>query len=260
MRHRAAALLSGVLAMATATLALPVPAQAAVDGFDVTITELPERFRAGASARTVTVVASAEPGRRCQRVRWSMLLEADGVRLDQVRVDRVEQDGSFPLRVRADGNTARLTDVRLDPGTLCPGRTVTARYRIAFDEDADEGRVRFRAQAFDAGARLLEQASSTSRVVNDDASPSPSPSETEKAVEEDEEEEPAGEGGAAVPPGDDLNASRAATESGVRSLLGPGLVIGAVLVFLGVGLLLRIRMRNRVERRPPMPTSFYPTR
>jgi hypothetical protein len=31
----------------------------------------------------------------------------------------------------------------------------------------------------------------------------------------------------------------------VPSLLGPGLIIGAVLVFLGVSLLLRLRLRNR---------------
>ena len=50
-----------------------------------------------------------------------MVLTVDGADLDQVRVDRVEEDGNFPLRVRTEGDTARLTDVRLDPGQLCRG-------------------------------------------------------------------------------------------------------------------------------------------
>jgi hypothetical protein len=184
-----------------------------------------------------------------------MLLRVDGLDLDQVRVDRVENDGSFPLQVRTDGDTARLTDVRLDPGRLCADRTVTARYRVAVDDDAPEGRVTFRAQAFDATTRLLQEAGASSRVIGERAeptpsSPSPSPSESEDAgdeaaVDEDESAEPVP---APAATGDDLAADRAASEGGVPSLLGPGLIVGAVLVFLGVGLLLRLRMRNRARR------------
>ncbi len=267
MRHRAAALLSGVLAFAAATLALPSPAQAAVAGFKVTITQLPDEFEAGANARTVQVVASTDNAGRCRKVRWSMVLKVDGVDLDQVKVSRVEADGDFPLEVQADGDTARLTDVRFDPGSLCRGKTVTANYRVAFDDDAD-GEVTFQAQAFDASTRLLEQASATSRVIGERAeespspSPSPSPSEASPAPEESQS---AGEESeeAAVPPagpaGDDLAANPASSEGGVPSLLGPGLIIGALLVFAGVGLLLRIRLRNRAPKHQQMPTGFYPT-
>jgi hypothetical protein len=267
VRHRAAAVLSIALAVATAVLAGPAPARAAVDGFDVTITELPARFTAGSAARTVTVVASAEPGQGCRKVRWSMLLKVGGGDLDEVKVDRVEEDGSFPLQVQTDGGTARLTDVQLDPGRLCPGRTVTARYQVAFTDGAREGRVTFQAQAFDADARLLEEASASSRVVGDAAaaSPSPTPSESESAdaaEEEDTAEEGAAGGDeASTPPaaGDDLAADRASSEGGVPSLLGPGLVIGAVLVFLGVSLLLRLRLRNRAAK-ALMNTTAYPVR
>src|SRR6188768_2984362 len=100
VRHRAAALLVGILAIAAATLALPSPARAAVEGFKVTITELPDEFEAGAKARTVEVVASTDNQGRCRKVRWSMVLKVDGVDLDQVKVSRVEEDGDFPLRVQ----------------------------------------------------------------------------------------------------------------------------------------------------------------
>ncbi|MCA2217795.1 hypothetical protein [Jidongwangia harbinensis] len=266
MRHRAAAVLSTALAVATTVLAGPAPARAAADGFDVTITELPARFTAGSQARTVTVVASAEPGQGCRKVRWSMLLGVGDVGLDEVQVDRVEEDGSFPLQVQTSGATARLTDVQLDPGRLCPGRTVTARYQVAFTDGAREGRVTFQAQAFDADARLLEEASASSRVVGGaaEASPSPTPSESADAAEEEDAAEDGAAGGdeASTPPpaaGDDLAANPASSEGGVPSLLGPGLVIGAVLVFLGVGLLLRLRLRLRAAK-APMRTTAYPTR
>jgi hypothetical protein len=265
VRHRAAALLVSILATAAATLLFAAPAGAAVEGFEVTITQLPQEFEAGASARTVEVVASTDNQGRCRKVRWSLVLTVDGVDLDQVKVTRVEDDGDFPLQVRSDGDTARLTDVRFDPGSLCQGRTVTARYQVAFDDDAD-GRVTFNAQAFDAGTRLLEEASATTRVVGERAEPSPSPSETpsEEPAEE-PSDEPTEEAVAAPGPGDTPGtgpaANAASNEGGIPSLLGPGLIIGALLVFAGVGLLLRIRMRaNRAKPSHHLPTGFYPTR
>ncbi len=266
MRHRAAVLLSSVLATATAVLALPAPAAAVVEGFDVTITEVPDEFEAGADARTVEVVASTDNRGACRKVRWSMVLRVDGVDLDQVRVSRIEEDDSFPLRVEAGGDTARLTDVRFDPGSLCRNRTVTARYRVAFDDDAPEGRVTFQAQAFDAATRLLQEATASSRVIGEEAeeepspSPSPSPAESEPEPEPEESAEAAPAGEAAAPPGGDLAARRTAAQGAGPSLLGPGLIVGAALVFAGVGLLLRIRMRNRAPKRHAMPASFRPTR
>ena len=47
--------------------------------------------------------------------------------------------------------------------------------------------------------------------------------------------------------------------SGTPSLLGAGLIVGGILVFLGVGLLLRLRLRNRNPKHGgQLPTSFYP--
>lgn len=267
MRHRAAVLLSSALATAIAVLTLPAPAGAVVEGFDVRITEVPDAFEAGADARTVEVVASTDNRGPCRKVRWSMVMRVDGVDLDQVQVDRVEEDDAFPLRVQTDGDIARLTDVRFDPGSLCRGRTVTARYQVAFDDDAPEGRVTFQAQAFDATTRLLQEASASSRVVGEEAAPSPSPSPSaspspspapspspEESAPEDSDDVVAED--AAVPPGGDLAARPASGQGGVPSLLGPGLIIGAALVFAGVGLLLRLRMRTRASRGRVTPASF----
>lgn len=267
VRHRAA-LLSAVLAVAAATLILPGRAAAVEPGFTVDITELPETFTAGAGARTVTVVASSEQN-RCQKVRWSMLIEVDGPDLGEVEVARIEDDGDFPVQVQnAGGGSARITDVQLDPGELCRGRTVTARYQVGFDDDADSGRVTFRAQAFNAGRTLLQEASSRSQVKGERAerqeskspSPEPSPSPSESSPEPEESADDA-EAAEAEPTDTDADVAAvpAAGDSGTPSLLGAGLIVGGILVFLGVGLLLRLRMRSRTPKHgSQVATGFYP--
>jgi hypothetical protein len=268
VRHRAA-LLSAVLAVAAATLILPGRADAVEPGFRVDITELPGTFAAGADARTVTVVASSEQN-RCQKVRWSLLLAVDGPALGDVEVARVEEDGDFPVQVEnAGAGTARITDVQLDPGQLCRGRTVTARYRIGFDDDATSGRVSFRAQAFNAGRTLLQEASSRSQVEGEDdereesaspsPSPSPSPSESSPEPEESATEEETAEPEPTSTDEDVAQVPAAGSDSGTPSLLGAGLIVGGILVFLGVGLLLRLRMRSRTPKHSSqLPTGFYP--
>ncbi len=249
-RTAARLLLAALLGAVPAAVPAPGTAEAAA-GFDVQITELPGQFVAGEGASTVTVVASTDVGPRCQKVRWSLILRVDGISLDQVRVDRVEDSGSFPLAIQADGDTARLTDRDLDPGELCPDRTVTARYRLGFDEEVTDGEVTLQAGAFSRLGRLLEESSVTREVVADGASPAPSespaPEESESAgVDEDDTVSPTDEPGPS-PPGD-VAAVPAAGSGRSTSLLGVGLIVGAVLIFLGVGILLRMRLRNREPR------------
>ena len=267
MRHRAA-LLCAVLAAAAATLIVPGRAAAVEPGFRVDITELPDTFAAGDDARRVTVVATSEQN-RCLKVRWSLIIEVDGPGLDEVEVAR-DEDGDFPVQVQnVAAGTARITDVQLDPGQLCRGRTVTARYQIAFDDDAEPGRVTFRAQAFNARRTLLQETSSRSEVRGEQEpeesespspEPSPSPSESSPEPEESPDDEATDE-----PEADDKDVDVAAVpaagnDSGTPSLLGAGLIVGGILVFLGVGLLLRLRLRSRDPKPgPELPTGFYPT-
>jgi hypothetical protein len=93
------------------------------------------------------------------------------------------------------------------------------------------------------------------------ATPSATPTE-DGEVEEDATEEEAAAGEA--PAGDEPSSAALDPAAGTPSLLGPGLIIGAVLVFLGVALLLRLRTRNRPEQQPAwqahtqtLPTGFY---
>jgi hypothetical protein len=225
---------------------------AAAQGVEVQITELPDQFAAGASPETMTVVASKRDGGDCLKVRWSMVMRVDGLRLDQVRVDRVEQDGSFPLDVKSDGDSARLTDIQLDPGTLCRDRTVTARYEINFAKDATDGRVRFTVEAYDAELRLLDSDSATRTVAGD------APEPTESPTPPPEETEPADPGSVGEQPATDGPTQQAnSTPAGNQIPLPPvGFLVGALLLFLGFGLLLQLYRRMR--RRSLRPVTAMP--
>lgn len=253
--------LGAVLVCATGWAALPPAPASAAPGFNTEITQLPGRFVAGRGAETVTAVVSTSLNGNCQKVRWSLVLRLQGVRPNQIEVDRVE-NGSFPVEVRAEGNGARLTDRQLDPGSLCRGRTVTAQYRIAVDDAASNGRITLSVEALDAGGRLLDRGSATRDVTGSARdrrrTPTPKPSRsspTPATPTESVETEPAedespvlaevpsdGEGGGADSATDRSNAAAKGNGIGLTQV---GFIGGGVLLFLGVGLLFRLRSRDR---------------
>lgn len=237
-----------VLACLTAVcLVAPTPASAANS---TELSGLPDEFRAGDRVATVSAVVRRDQG-GCVKVRWSMVLRVSGLRLDQVQMDRVEETGSFPLDVRTDGDVARLTDRQLDPGTLCPDRTVTAKYRVAFAEDVTRGRVTLEAEAYDPDLRLLARQSATRTVVgpavaspSESAEASEAPADpSEPAVEETGEEVPAEDGVAEVPPA--AGAGRPVAQSGGFGAVQAAFLLGGLLLSLGLGLLLRLRHLTR---------------
>ncbi|MFG3555397.1 hypothetical protein ACGGAQ_13600 [Micromonospora sp. NPDC047557] len=240
-----------VVGVAGAVLTLAAPAQAA---FATEMSGLPARFSAGDQVRTISAVVSQTDRRGgCAKVRWSMVLRVQGIRLDQVKMDRVEENGDFPLEVQTEGDVARLTDRQLDPGTLCPGRTVTARYRVAFAEDVTQGRVTLAAEAYDANLRLLARQTATRSVVGAGARPTgtPTPSAT-PAEPSDPPSEPAQESAPAEEPVADQPidaappaAGRPVSQAGGFGMVQAAFLLGGLLLSLGVGLLLRLRHLTR---------------
>ncbi|MEU4557841.1 hypothetical protein AB0F72_05610 [Actinoplanes sp. NPDC023936] len=252
-------LVGAVLAGAALSTTLEAPARADEPGFSVRVTA-PETFAAGRSAQTVTAVVTSE-NRRCRKVRWALLVHS-GLQDDQLRVVRVEDDGEFRTTTSTEGVTTTILDAQLDPGTLCRGRTVTGRWQVAFT-GPDAGPVQFEARAFDARDTLLTAGGATTQVESD-TPPSPSPSPSRSASPEPDPDEESTEAPVAETPaaGADDTASgdpQAALVSEDSFLLGPGLIVGGVFVFLGVLLLLRIRSRARAarQRARQVPTGFY---
>ncbi|WP_446219275.1 hypothetical protein [Micromonospora sp. IBHARD004] len=236
-----------------AGLGAAVPARAAA-GFATELSGLPDEFTAGNRVETVSAVVSRSDGGGCVKVRWSMVLGVQGLRLDQVKMDRVEDSGSFPLEIRTEGDVARLTDRQLDPGILCPGRTVTARYLVAFAGDVTRGRVSFAAEAYDENLRLLARQTATRQVIGEEAeaTPSATPEPTESSaapsdpaasapVSDDPgaDATPSDEAVAELPPPD--AAGRPVAQSGGFGVVQGAFLLGGLLLFLGAGLLLRLR-------------------
>lgn len=240
---RTAARLGAVLVCVLAgTAAFGASPAAAAQGVTVEITELSDRFAAGTTPK-MTVVASKRTGGNCLRVRWSMVLRVEDMRLDQVDVERVEDDGPFAVEVRTEGDSVRLTDERLDPGRLCRNQTVTARYELELADDVTDGRVSLLVEARDAQGDLLEEDTVTRNVAgNGRATPSAEPS-----AEPSEQAEIPITGGGVGQAVDPTSAS-----GGSGGLLPIGLAVGGMMVFLGMTLLIRARKRLRVKpvRRP----------
>ncbi|WBB72038.1 hypothetical protein O7602_20200 [Micromonospora sp. WMMD1128] len=236
------------------------PARAAAT-FSTELSGLPDEFTAGNRVETLSAVVSRSDRadrNDCVKVRWSMLLQVQGLRLDQVKVDRVEETGSFPLEIRTEGDTARLTDRQLDPGVLCPGRTVTAQYRVAFAEDVGRGRVSIAAEAYDPQLRLLARRTASRQVVGEAVEPTPEPSPTSAAPTDPPSEEPPTEepvtdeptDAAVVEPPLPGAAGRPVAETGGFGVVQAAFLLGGLLLFLGGGLLLRMRRLLRPAGEP----------
>jgi uncharacterized membrane protein len=141
---------------------------------------------------------------------------------------------------------------------------VTGRWDIAF-AGPDSGAVTFVARALDANGRELATTRTTSQVVSPvaaaprpSASPSPSPSEPEPSAG-DASDEPVEESAADTPATRESEATALQPAAGTPSVLGPGLIIGGVLVFLGVALLIRLRSRSRRQPAWQTRTQMLPT-
>lgn len=269
MPKRFGTLAAAALAVAAATMAWAAPAQADTPGFAVKITSAPDTFTVGGDARTVSAVVSTDRPdlRRCLKVRWALVVSTQGVSLDQIKVSRVENGQSVPVQADLQDDSARVVDAQLDPGQLCRNQTVTAKWTVSFS-GPDNGSVTFAARALSQQGRLLASADTSSRVVtavadkpskspaaSASASPSASPTFTPEPTK-----------AAVVKPLESSSidpAALAKNTSGLNVLL-PGLIVGAVLVFVGIALLLRLRSRNRRNGPPDwhqdtrmLPTGFY---
>lgn len=227
---------------------------AAQGGYQAQITELPDEAVAGEGPVGMTVVVSRDLGGDCEKVRWSLLLRVDGVEFDQIRAARVEQGQAFAVDVQIDDDTARLTDIALDPGTLCQDRTVTAQYQFSFTDDA-EGRVTLTAEAYDEDVNLLADTAVTLPVVTEPGGSDPEPTESVPPVVEDPAviaDAPAGTGGGGPQP---VDAIPAGDTSGIPVAW---FIVGGAMVFVGFGLLMRVRarlLRSTADPDGPLPAT-----
>jgi hypothetical protein len=194
----------------------------------------------------------------CLKVRWSMVLQVEGMSQDQVRIGRVEDNKAFDIQATQTNGGVRITDVQLDPGTLCPDSTVTALYQVAFLQGAADGRATFTPEAFTSDGQLIGRDTVTRDVVGQGGqgaqqSAQPNPSAAVSDSPSGDAAQPTDQASASGAPaaGGAAGAVNATSTSGAQApvQVGPvGLVVGALMVFLGVGLLIKVSKRARRNR------------
>jgi hypothetical protein len=266
MPKRYATWAAAALAVAAATLAWAAPAVADTPGFDVKVTQAPDTFTVGNDAHTLSAVVSTSSNRlqrRCAKVRWALIISTKGVSLDQVRVNRIENGKSVAIKARFQGEDARIVDEQVDPGRLCRNQTVSAKWTVSFT-GPDNGSVSFSMQALSQRGQVLATGGASARVVTtvaDKPSKSPSPSATPTFSPQPTEAVVAN-----LPSSSGADPTALAKKTSGLGVLLPGLLVGAVLVFAGVALLMRVRARNRrlsaggpgwQQDTQMLPTGFY---
>ena len=274
MPKRFGTLTAAALAVAAATLAWAAPAQADTPGFAVKITQAPDTFTVGKDAHTLDAVASTDRPdlRRCLKVRWALVVATQGVSLDQIRINRVANGQSVPVKAQLQEDSARFVDAQLDSGQLCRNQTDSAQWTVSFT-GPDNGSVTFSTRVLSQQGRLLASAQASSQVVTpvaDKQSKPPSPSAADSASPSASptfSPQPAAAATVAPIASSSVDPAALAKNTSGLNVLLPGIIVGAVLVFVGIALLLRLRSRNR--RNPPpgspgwhqdtqmLPTGFY---
>lgn len=249
------AMLGGLLAAAAS------PASAADDRVEV---RAASSFTVGGAAGTVAVeVRKRTDG--CVLLRTALGLRLDGVRADQVRVQVNSAGRWLPVAVSGGGGTVATPRTAPAKPTLCKGKGITVRYRVAFLAGAPGGRLAVAGEATTASGRVLGRAGDSARVVGGapaasptptrKPSPTPSPS-VEATVASDDGS--AAALAAATGPAAGSPAAAADTSSGGSLVMW----IGILLVLVGAALIVLLVRRNRADRtgepgtgNPPVPAA-----
>lgn len=260
-RHAARLATAGV--MVGGLLAVGSPALAEGDRVEV---RSASSFTVGGSPGTVAVeVRKRTDG--CVLLRTGLGLRLDGLRPEQVQV-QVNVGGQWwPVAVSGGGGSVATARTSPANPTLCKGKGMTVRYRVAFLAGAPGGRLAVAGEATTAVGRLIGRAGTSARVVGAAKAPTPSPTPTRKPSPT-----PTPSAVATTPPSadDDATAVAAALDpaagsagaAAVDTSSGGSLIMwfGIALVLVGVALIVLLIRRNRADRvdgpapgHPPVP-------
>ncbi|MCW3814690.1 hypothetical protein ONA91_09505 [Micromonospora sp. DR5-3] len=222
-----------------------------------------DSFKVGGSPGTVAVeVRKRTDG--CVLLRTALGLRLDGLAANQVQV-QVNYDGRWwPVPVSGGGGTVRTSSTSPAKPSLCKGKEITVRYRVAFLNGARGGRLSVVGEASTAAGRELGRAADEARVVGGAAAVTPSPTPSRKpsptATPSAATTPPGADGGtaavAALAPTVGSSAAAADSSSGGSPIMW----FGIALVLVGVALIVLLVRRNRAEKvdervgdHPPVP-------
>ncbi|MBM0279592.1 hypothetical protein, partial [Micromonospora tarensis] len=209
-------------------------------------------FAAGGSAQGVNVAVRKRTG-GCVLLRTALGLRLEGLQPDQVTVEVNSGGRWFPVPITGGSGSVATAQTSPTKPTVCKGKGITVRYRVAFAEGAPGGRLVVTGVGTSALGQELGRGTDAARVTGGRVSPSPSPTPSRKPTPTpsptevaavDEAVNPAALGG--VSSGPDTKPV-AAESSGGGS---PVMFFGIVLVAVGLLLIVLLVRRSRQDRKP----------
>ncbi|SCE71649.1 hypothetical protein [Micromonospora mirobrigensis] len=217
-----------------------------------------DTFKAGGSPGGVSVeVRKRSDG--CVLLRTVLGLRLDGLSADQVQVQVNFGGRWWPAPVGDGGRGVQTGPTTPSNPTLCKGKSVTVKYRVAFLAGAPDGSLTVVGEATNAFGKVLDRGADRARVVGGQAAaatpsatpsatpePTPTPTPTPSAVATVEPAAPSQPPSAVAAALDSRSAQPAAQEEG--SGVSPIMLVGLALVLLGAGLIILLVRRSRADR------------
>ncbi|SCE79011.1 hypothetical protein GA0070607_1610 [Micromonospora coriariae] len=206
-------------------------------------------FAAGGSPQGVNV-AVRKRSDGCVLLRSALGLRLSGLEPDQVRVQVNAGGRWFPVPLTGGGGSVATAQTSPTKPTLCKGKGITVRYRVAFTAGAPAGRLAVTGVALTATGHELGRGSDSSRLTSRASAsptpskkPSPTPSATTEAAPADDAVNQAVVGGVSGAP--DTTATAAESSGG-----SPVMFFGIAMVAVGLLLIVLLFRRSRQDRKP----------
>ncbi|MDG4759925.1 hypothetical protein [Micromonospora sp. WMMD710] len=206
-------------------------------------------FAAGGSPQGVNV-AVRKRSDGCVVLRTALGLHLEGLQPDQVAVQVNAGGRWFPVAVSGNDGSAVTAQTSPAKPTLCKGKGITVRYRVAFAAGAPGGRLVVTGVGASAAGQELGRGTDTAKVTGARVTPSPTPSKKPTPTPSPTEAATAAEAVNPValgPTSGAPDASAAADASGGGS---PVMFFGIAMVAVGLLLIVLLVRRSRQDRPP----------
>jgi hypothetical protein len=208
-------------------------------------------FAAGGSPQGVNVVVRKR-SEGCVLLRTALVLRLEGLQPDQVAVQFNAGGHWFPVNVSGGGGSVATGQTSPAKPTLCKGKGITVRYRVAFAAGAPGGHLTVTGVGVTAAGQELGRGSDAAKVTDGQTSPSPTPTPSKtptprptptEVAAAGEVVDPAALGPTSVAP----STTAVAAQSGGGS---PIMFFGIALVAIGLLLIVLLVRRFRQDRAP----------
>lgn len=209
-------------------------------------------FSAGGSAQGVNVAVRKRTD-GCVLLRTALGLSLEGLQPDQVTVQVNAGGRWFPVAVSGGDGSAVTGQTSPAKPTLCKGKGITVRYRVAFAEGTPGGRLVVTGVGVSAVGQELGRGTDTARLNGARVTPSPTPSKKPTPTPSPTEVATAGEvvnPAALAPTAAAPSTTPVAAESGGGS---PVMFFGIAMVAVGLLLIVLLVRRSRQDRSPTDP-------